>query len=58
MHYNTVFEIYQTGKTCKSEKVLNNGDLKKGQYMIGLAAVLQEPYAGWGVILALKLNHI
>lgn len=51
MHCNTGFEICQSGMSCKSEKVLNNGDL-------GLAAVLQEPFAGYGVILALKLNHV
>lgn len=43
MHYNTIFEICQTGMSCKSEKVLNSGDLGEGQYTIGLDAVLQEP---------------
>lgn len=40
MHYNTVFETCQTGMSYKSEKVLNSGDLGKGQYTIGLTAVL------------------
>lgn len=29
MHYNTVFEICQTGMSCKSEKILNSGNLEK-----------------------------
>lgn len=58
MHYNTVFEICQTAMSCKSEKVLNNGDLGKKQYITGLAVVLQEPFAVCGVILALTLNHV
>lgn len=53
MHYNTVFEICQKGMSCKSEKVLNNRNLGEEQHTIGLAAVLQEPYAGWGVIVLL-----
>lgn len=58
MHYNTIFEICQTGMSCKSEKVLNSGDLGEGQYTIGLDAVLQEPLSGCGVILTLLLNHV
>lgn len=44
MHYNTGFEIYQKGMSCKSEKVLNNGNLEEDQYTISLTPMLQDPY--------------
>lgn len=58
MHYNTIFGICQTGMSYKPERVLSSGDLGKGQYTIGLTAVLREPFTGCSVILALMLNHV